>query len=381
MSQETSKGGLVGLPEDDFIQRQKSGLWSLEDLAAQKNQINNSNQPNTLLAIGQYYTTNLYLYNLFNKSLSKLNTVSTSSIRNISYNYNNSLLAISTPYLKLLNTDTLIEYNTLSIQSSIINTLSFNNTGNYLYLGLLNKNISNTYIQVINIEKQLNTSNIYPDININLNYLPTKIKFNNTDEYLCIGHYGSIEDEFNNIHLYRDINDEYIDITDYTLKNLKLGTITDLCFVDSLSLLFIASFQKPYLNVYDFERQDLVTTFDREIENNITSKINSFVLTKNGDKLLIGCDLSPYFFILDLVYNKISTPDTPVTDSTITSLSLSHNDQYLCITDKSSTPLKVFTYIDQILEPVEIDTLVQPEQPILTSAFFFGPQGVSVDIF
>jgi hypothetical protein len=63
-----SKGGLVGLPDDDFTQRQKSGLWSLEDLAAQKNFINNSNQPNILLSIGNYTTNNLLLYNIFNKT-------------------------------------------------------------------------------------------------------------------------------------------------------------------------------------------------------------------------------------------------------------------------------------------------------------------------
>ena len=368
---ELSKGGLVGLPDDDFTQRQKSGLWSLEDLAAQKNFINNSNQPNILLAIGNYTTNNLYLYNNFNKTYSNINLDILSSVKNI--NYNNNLLVITTPYLKIINTETLIEYNIPSIPSSIINTLSFNNIGTHLFIGLLD-NINTIYI--INIEKLLSISTIYPDYNISLDYLPTKIKFNNTDEYLCIGHYGTITNEFNNIHLYRDINNEYVDITDYTLKNLRLGTITDLCFVDTISYLFISSYYKPYLNVYDFRRQDLVTSFDLDIEKYITSKINSMVLTKNEDKLLIGCDLAPYFFIIDLITNTISTPDELITDSTILSISLSYNDQYMCILDRSTTPLKMFTYIDQVLVPIALDT--QPDTQPLSSCFFFGPQGVSM---
>lgn len=369
---ELSKGGLVGLPDDDFTQRQKSGLWSLEDLAAQKNFINNSNQPNILLSIGNYTTNNLLLYNIFNKTYSNLNQTILSSIKNIDYNINSNLLALSTPYLKIINTENLVEYNIPSIPSSIINTLSFNNSGTHLFIGLLDN--SNT-IFIINIEKLLNISNTYPDYSITLNYLPTKIKFNNTDEYLCIGHYGSITDEFNNIHLYRDINNEYVDITDYTLKNLKIGTVTDLCFVDTntLSYLFISGYQEPYLYIYDFERQDLVTISNISI---ITSKINSMVLTKNKDKLLIGCDLSPYFFILDLATLKISTPDKLITDSTILSISLSYNDQYMCILDKSTTPVKLFTYIDQVISPIALDA--QPDTQPLSACFFFGPQGVSV---
>ena len=84
-----SNGGLVGLFYNDFNQRQKSGLWSLEDHAADKNYISSSQIPNNYLVVGSYNTNSLYLYDLFfkNKISTNIFNIPVSTITSIDYNY------------------------------------------------------------------------------------------------------------------------------------------------------------------------------------------------------------------------------------------------------------------------------------------------------
>jgi len=386
-----SKGGLVGLLYNDFNQRQKSGVWSLEDHVANQNYIRTSLIPNNYLSVGCYNINSLILYDMFFKNKITTNIFNTpeSTITCIDQKRNLLVYGLNkAPYLKIYNTETFTEYTLTQTIPGSIQCLKLTKNADYLFIGFLeSQNNNTTHILVYNII-QLTTSNnetyigtqgaqgeyyipqnIVSDINIIVNFLPTCIKFTKDDEHLCIGHYGSVEDEFNNLTLYKNIDGVYTDISEYNLNSYQLGTINDVCFLEDKKYLFIGSQQYPYLFCYNYERQDLVNIFDTTIINNINSVVNCMLLTKDSKKLFIGCNISPYLYILDLVTNKTTSVSGDYFNDSIISMSFSYNDQYVCISTKDKG-LKLFDYATKILIPVDLDIL--PETTTFSTCFFLG---------
>jgi hypothetical protein len=396
---QNNKGGITGLQYSDFDQRLKSGVWTMDDHVSDTNYIRSGQIPNNYLIVGGYNTESLPLYDLFlkNKVSTNIFNVQESTITCIDYNDHSNLLAIGltkAPYLKIYNTQNFIEYNLNTTFTSPINCLKINHLGDYIFVGTLDK-INISYINVYNIENltslpdyinigsqgtqgYISYSVPNSELSININFLPVCISLSYDDEYLCIGHYGSIDNEFNNITLFKRTNNIYVDISEYNLNSFNLGTVSSICFVESLKYLFIGSYQSQYLSVYNYERQDLVTIYDENIKNIITSKVNCLALTKDPNKLLIGCDSTPYLYMLDINNNKITSLSQDNFNDSITSISLSYNNQYLCVTSRGDNPLQVFDFSNQTLTPVSLN--IYPDTISFSSSFLLGPLVKYTDI-
>ena len=399
--QTLNKGGISGLQYSDFNQRQKSGVWTIDDNSADVNYIRSSQIPNMYLTVGSYNAESLALYDLFlnNKVSTNIFNIPISTVTCIEYNLQKNLLAFGlteSPYLKIYDTENFTEYTLTKTFTSPITTIQFTHLGDYIFVGTIDK-VNSSYLNIYNIDNLISVVNIYtptigsqgpqgidfnytsvnPEISIIIDFLITSIRLSNDDNYLCIGHYGSISDEYNNINLFKKINGVYTDVNEYNINSLDLGTISDICFVDNY--LFIGSYQSQYLTVYDYDRQDLITVYDNNIITNITSKINCLCLTKDKSKLLIGCDSSPYVYMLNLSTKEITSLGMDTFDDNITSISLSYGDKYICITSRGSNPLQVFDFTDQTLStPVVLNTY--PSTISFSSKFIFGPLTKYTDV-
>jgi len=93
-----TKGGMTGLPEDDFNRRQKSGDWSIDEHFRDVNYIRTKDSiPNEYLTAGHYENENLTIYNPFLNRFSSL-TMSASgndpSVTCMAYNRHIGHLAV-----------------------------------------------------------------------------------------------------------------------------------------------------------------------------------------------------------------------------------------------------------------------------------------------
>lgn len=385
----TSKGGLVGLTYSDFNQRQKSGNWSIEDHAANVNYIRTSDIPNIYLSIGNYNTNQLDLYDVFFKTKISTNifNIPQSTIRQIEFNYKKNLLAFvltEEPYLKIYNTEDFTEYTLTKTFTKPINCIKINNKGDLLYIGFLEA-VNKSYLNVYSIkdlttviDSSIITTGFNPisikssNIDIVVNRLITCIRFSYDDSYLYIGHYGTISNIYDNSKLFKRYNNSYVDITPNNLKEYNLLTPTDSLFIDDQKLLCISSFDEPYLNFYNYERQDLFKGFDSVIKRYITNKVNCLAMTKNKDQLIIGIAIDPYVLVLNLITKTIKPVINNYFTNDITSISFSVNDKYLCVTQRSETnPVLLFDYSKQAFDPVELE-FVKESTPF-ASCFFLGP--------
>jgi len=129
-----TKGGITGLPENDFYKRQKSGDWTIDEHFRDVNYIRTKNfTPDTYLAIGEYQSENLTIYDIFNEQVSSLTTLLSGgssgseneqqSIVCVDYNRNINRLAIGlnkSPFLRIFNTFLGDEEDEEEVESSII---------------------------------------------------------------------------------------------------------------------------------------------------------------------------------------------------------------------------------------------------------------------
>jgi len=104
------KGGIIGLPQNDFYRRQKSGDWTIDEHFRNVNYIRtNEFTPDNYLAIGEYQSENITVYDIFNEEISSLTkpTSDQVSISCIDYNRNINQLAVGlnkSPFLRIFDT-------------------------------------------------------------------------------------------------------------------------------------------------------------------------------------------------------------------------------------------------------------------------------------
>ncbi|MBT3298730.1 hypothetical protein HN385_07400 [archaeon] len=106
-----TKGGITGLPANDFHKRQKSGDWSINEHFDNINYIRMGFTPNNYLMLGNYETDKILIYDIFNNQVSSLTKSITGtdlpSISCVAYNKTIGHLAIGlnkAPYLRVFNT-------------------------------------------------------------------------------------------------------------------------------------------------------------------------------------------------------------------------------------------------------------------------------------
>ena len=106
-----TKGGITGLPANDFHKRQKSGDWSINEHFDNINYIRMGFTPNNYLMLGNYETDKILIYDIFNNQVSSLTKSITGtdlpSISCVAYNKTIGHLAIGLnkePYLRVFNT-------------------------------------------------------------------------------------------------------------------------------------------------------------------------------------------------------------------------------------------------------------------------------------
>jgi hypothetical protein len=361
-----SKGGLVGLVYNDFNLRQKSGNWSINDHVEDVNYIRNGNIPNNYLTIGCYEENKLFLYDMFLNQEIVTNIFNIDgAITSIDYNYPKSLIAFGLtkpPYIKIYSTEDFTEKYLNTTLTKSVYRLKFNNHGDRLYVSFFEPT-NNNYL---NIYETTNYT-LVEDLSA-INYLITNIKFSDNDKYLCISHFGSIDNPDNNIDLFQlNSNNIYENINDYNLNNLNSGTINDICFIDNYNLLTIASHKFPYFYIYDLNRKDLFIDYNSGINKHITQSVNRIIRTSDNKKIIIGSDCDPYLFILNIITGEIEL--ISIFNSSIKSLSLSENDQYLCVSDSS---LRVFDFSTQDFN-TEVILNSYPTSNVISSTFFLGP--------
>jgi len=250
--------------------------------------------------------------------------------------------------------------------SSMVTCLGFDANGERLLVGTLEAQNESNIIE-------FNTSNYIRSVELDLlKTVPTTIKTDLEDNYLFVGHYSnSLIDR--NLTLYDYQTKKILDIYDFsTLKENTKDSVTDSCFVNTYKLLILGSYYTPFLYFYDFIQKENVTTkYTDIIANSIISRVTNIIKTNDDKYVLIAIDTNPYLFILDLSQNKINSLRSDCFVSSFTSLSLSVNDTYLCVTQRDSPNISVFEFKPITLIPVDIN--YTPNSTPLSSKFFFGP--------
>jgi len=220
---------------------------------------------------------------------------------------------------------------------------------------------------------EFDTSNYirFPELEL-LKTTPTTIKTDLGNNYLFVGHYNNPPID-RNVTLYDYQTKKILDIYDFTtLKENTIDSITDSCFVDTYRLLIFGSHYTPFLHFYDFIQKENVTIkYSNIIAGSIISRVTNIIKTNDDKYILIAIDTIPYLFVLDLEQNDINALTSEYFVSSFTSLSLSVNDTYLCVTQRDDPNINVFEFTPTTLTPIDIN--YTPNSTPLSSKFFFGP--------
>lgn len=363
-----SKGGLVGLIFDDFNERERSGNWTLSDNSEDLNYIRSNDIPNNYLLVGTYSDQSLYLYNMYYKNKISTNIFNhIGSITSIDYHFKKNLLAIGItkpPYLRIYNTEDFSEIIPLfSLTDSPVSTLKFSGSGEKLYVGLLN-HVNGTYV----LEFETSMFDLVSDLPP-IFFIPTKIACHNNDEYLAIGHYSTKDFINNNIIIF---NNEYIEQTTNILNKLNISTVLDLVFIESYNLLVIATNNSPHLIFYSYISQNTFDNYNSEIEKYVKSRVTSICKTSDNQSIIFGCESNPFLMKLDFSTGKITLLDSEYFTNSITNVTLSINDEFLCVTQRGENSLLVFDFSKKDLS-IPIKFTIKPTSTCFASKFFIGP--------
>ncbi len=375
-----TKGGITGLIYSDFDKRQKSGDWSIDDHLSNVNYIRDGEIPNNYLMVGCYDEKKLIIYSIFNfinivTNVFNINGIITS----IDYNSVKNLVVFSItkpPYIKIFST---IDFSEKVLKKTLKQPsicAKFSTSGDFLFISSVRTNTDN----FISVFETTNYTEIVNSLGIKLNELVTCIETSIDDKYICFGHYDNLVSTYGNIKLYKkQAQNNYININEFNLDSLDLGTVTDLCFLDNYKLLFISSYKNPYLHIYNYERQEVVSNYNNTVNALVDNKINCLTKTSDSSKILMGLDKEPYLVQLDILKNSISAVGIKYFEESITSLSFSVNDKYLCVTQRGNPSVQIFEYLqDGGITPISLNVL--PNTVPLCSQFILGPVTSFIEI-
>ena len=273
--------------------------------------------------------------------------------------------------IKSLNDFTCLQYQSVEVPLSPVFCLEYDAPGDSLFVGTLEAENNNYILEYDTSNYSRNNDTII------LNTLPTIIKIDPDNEYLLIGHYTTTLIN-RNLSLYDYSNNQIIDNYNFnTLKQYTIDSVNAACFIDSRNLLVVNSFYEPYLCFYNYStNKNMTSDFASIIEDYIDDRVTHIVKTRDDRYLIIAVCQSPYLFILDLEDETILELHSDYFVSSFTSISISSNDQYLCVTQYDSQQLLIFEFLPTKITNITLNQIYDSDP--LESLFFFGSISSSV---